>query len=646
MRKLLLLVIVTITGITFMITLFRLQVLKADEFKIKSELNAVKKVLEYPERGFIYDRNGKLMVANQVAYDVMVTPRDIKKLDTLELCKLLQVELVDFKERLQKAKNWSNYRPSVLIPQLTQEEFAPLQEKLRKFPGFYIQRRSLRKYLVNHSASVLGYIREVNQRIIKKDPYYQQGDLAGMSGIENYYEDSLRGKKGVKHFTRDRLGRPLESYQNGRYDTIPQAGKDLTITLDNDLQAYGELLMSNKRGGIVAIEPQSGEILSLITAPNYDPSILMGRDRSKNINKILRDTIRKPNINRALQAQYAPGSPFKILNALVGLQEKVISTTEALRCNHGYNYGGRKPLGCHSHKSPVNLNLGIAESCNSYFAQVYRRIIEKAPNSHEGMDNWNKHITSFGLGNYLGYDLPVGQKGRVPDGDYYDKWYPDFNWYATTTISNAIGQGEVVATPIQLANMTAAIANRGHYFRPHIIKKIDNQPIENPKYTERIQTTIEPKYFEPVIEGMTAVYKTGTAKYAQIPGIEICGKTGTVENFMKIDGKTTQLTDHSVFIAFAPKNDPQIAIAVFVENGYWGSRYAAKIASLMIEKHIKGNITRKDLEDYLLTHSLEYEYEKPYSGKPFIINEPTDANALIDPNTSRKPSIYGNRRED
>ncbi len=629
MRKLLLLAVVTLVGFIFLGALFNLQVLKTDEYQIKAALNAVKKVRDYPERGFIYDRDGDLMVANQVAYDVMVIPRDIRKLDTLQLSELLKIDKQRLIDQIEKARIWSPFRPSVVIPQLTQEEYAPLQEKLRRFPGFYIQRRSLRKYLVDHSASVLGYIREVNQRTVENDPYYQQGDLAGKSGIELQYEELLRGRKGVKHFVRDRLGRALESYENGKYDTIPKSGADLTVTLDKDLQAYGELLMSNKRGGIVAIEPKTGEILSLITAPNYDPSLLMGRDRSKNINKLLRDTLARPNVNRALQAQYAPGSPFKVLNALVGLEEGVITTTERLTCRHGYDYGGRKPLGCHSHKSPLALNTGIAESCNAYFAQVYRRIIEKAPDAHEGMDNWNRHIKSFGLGNYLGYDLPVGQPGRVPDGDYYDRWYPNHKWYAPTTISNAIGQGEIATTPIQLANMTAAIANRGYFYRPHIIKEIDGKPIDNPDYTVKNMTTVSTEHFQPVIDGMTAVYKTGTAKYAQIPDIEICGKTGTVENFVKIDGKRTQLTDHSVFIAFAPKDDPQIAIAVFVENGYWGSRYAAKIASLMIEKHIKGDITRKDLENYLLTRSLEYEYAKPHSGIPFEINEPTDINARI-----------------
>ncbi|MGJ8683425.1 MAG: penicillin-binding protein 2 [Nonlabens sp.] len=635
MRKLLLFFLVSVVGFTLLGRIFYLQVLKGDTYKLKSELNAVKSVYDIPERGFIYDRDGDLMVANQVAYDIMMTPKEVKKFDTLQLCALLQMDKKRLISKIADAKKWSWQKGSVIMPQLTQEEYAPLQERLRKFPGFYAQKRSLRKYEVNHSASVLGYIREVSPLEVKKNPRYISGDLSGKAGIELQYENELRGKKGVKHFIRDHYGRAKESYENGRYDTIPETGADLTVTLDNDLQAYAELLMQNKRGGIVAIEPKTGEILTLVTAPYYDPALLMGRDRSKNSVLIFNDTVKKPGINRALQAEYAPGSPFKVINALVGLQEGVITTTEKLTCRHGYDYGGRKPLGCHSHKSPLALDTGISESCNAYFAQVYRRIIEKADTPEQGMDNWNKHVTSFGLGNYLGYDLPVGKKGLIPNGKYYSDRYK-YKWYAPTTISNAIGQGEVITTPIQLANMTAAIANRGYFYRPHIIKAINGVPIDNPDYTVKNYTTVEAKHFEPVVEGMTSVYTTGTAKYAKIPGVEICGKTGTVENFMKIDGKKTQLTDHSVFIAFAPKDDPQIAIAVFVENGYWGSRYAAKIASLMIEKHIKGEITRKDLETYLLTHSLEYEYEKPYSGEPFEINPRVDQ-GLIQPEVKAQP---------
>jgi penicillin-binding protein 2 len=629
MKKLLLIFIVTIIGLIYIGRVIYLQVAITDVFQASAENNALKTIYDYPERGFIYDRNGELMVANQIAYDVMVIPRETGKVDIEKLAELLKIDVLKLEQKLESARKWSTKQASVILPQLTQEEYAPLQEQIRKFPGFYTQKRPLRKYLVDHSASVLGYIREVNQAKINQDNYYVQGDLAGKSGIELQYEEYLRGEKGYKKYTRDKYGRAIESYQRGANDLQPVAGTDLTVTLDIKLQEYAEQLMVNKRGGIVAIEPQTGEILTLVSAPNYDPSVLMGRDRSKNINAILRDTIRKPDLNRVLQGQYAPGSPFKVINALVALQEGVVKPQESFSCYNGYNYGGKRKLGCHSHSSPVSMNKGIAESCNAYFAQIYRRIIENEKDPAKGMDIWHDHVTSFGLGNYLGYDLPVGQPGRIPDGDYYTSQYK-YKWYAPATISNAIGQGEVAVTPIQLANMTAAIANRGFFYTPHIIKKMNGKPIDNPNYTIKNYTTIDAKHFEPVIEGMNEVYHSGTAKYVQIPDIEICGKTGTVENFTKINGERKQLTDHSVFIAFAPKDNPKIAVAVFIENGYWGSRYAAKIASLLIEKYLKGNITRTDLENYLLTHSLEYEYAKILSKEPFQINVGVDQGLITE----------------
>lgn len=620
MKKLLLLSVVSLTCVIYLGRLLYMQVFE-DAYKLKSELNAVKKVHDYPDRGYIYDRNGKLLVSNQVAYDVMVIPREVKQLDTIALADLLKLEKKEIRERLTKARDYSWYRASVMLPQLTQEEYAPIQEKLRRFQGFYIQRRALRDYQVNHSANILGYIREASPDVVKKNPYYRLGDIIGVQGVEKQYEDLLRGVKGVKRYIRDHTGNILESYKNGAYDTLPEPGKDLYLTIDEELQDYGTKLMQGKWGGIAAIEPATGEILALVSTPTYDPKLLMGRDRSKNFTRLWYDTISRPLMDRALTAQYAPGSPFKVINALIGLEVGVVDVNEKLRCNHGYHYGGRKPLGCHPHPSPLALKDGIGQSCNAYFAQVYRRIIQKYETSHEGMDVWNKHAESFGLGNYLGTDLPIGQPGRIPDGDFYDKWYPDYPWYATTTISNSIGQGEIVATPIQLANMTAAIANRGWYKRPHILKEINREPIKDEKYTERINTTISPQHFPTVIEGMNEVYKTGTAKWARIPGIEICGKTGTAENFMNIDGVRTQLTDHSIFVAFAPMDDPQIAIAVFVENGYYGSRHAAKIAGLMIEQYLKGEITRTDMEQFVLENDLLDEYAKPYSGEPFEINQ-------------------------
>ena len=624
MRKYLFLLIVISTGILISARLFYLQVYDTSA-QISSQNNAIKKIYDFPQRGFIFDRNRKLLVSNQPSYDVMVIPKNTETLNPnlkQEFCDLLKITLEDYDRILEKAIAYSPRLPSVVVPQFTKDEYAYLSEKMWKYKGFYIQKRALRDYQVSNSANVFGYIAEVNQSIIKKNPYYLMGDLIGKSGIEMEYEEVLRGEKGVKYLQMDRFNRKIGPYKEGIYDTIPINGKDITLTIDAVLQEYGERLLINKRGGIVALEPATGEILALITAPNYDPKLLVGRERSKNFTKLWYDTISRPLFDRVLQGEYPPGSPFKSLTALIGMQEGVINSSEKISCYNGYNYGGKKMLGCHPHDTPLTMIGGIANSCNSYFCTIYKRSIEKYPSPQEGIDNWKKHLESFGLGNYIGYDLPPGKKGLIPSSEFYNRWYkyPKYKWYATATISNAIGQGEVILTPMQMVNFTAAIANKGWYYKPHILKKISNIDTISSKYTKRYNTTIDAQYFEPVIEGMFDVYNEGTAKYIQIPGIEICGKTGTAENFTKIDGKRVQLTDHSIFIAFAPKDNPKIAIAVIVENGYWGSRWAGRIAGLMIEKYLKGKITRKDMEAYVLNGSLLEEYEKPYSGKTFNIN--------------------------
>ncbi len=623
MRKLLLFTIITSVGVIFIARLFYLQIYKPDVYNLYED-NAIRKVFDYPKRGYIYDRHGALLVANQPSYDVMVIPREVKPLDTLELCALLKIKKQDFLDIYNKAYAYSPRLPSVFIPQLSRNDFAMLQEKIRKFEGFYIQKRSLRDYQRLIGANVLGDIGEVNDYLIQKYPYYQMGDLIGKQGVEQTYEEVLRGVKGIKFIQKDRFNRDIGPYKEGIYDTLPQSGRDVTITIDAVLQEYGELLMKHKRGGIVAIEPATGEILAMISAPTYDPNLLVGRQRSSNFSKLYNDTIAKPLYDRGLQAMYPPGSPFKILSALIGLQEKVVTTEDRFGCNHGYSYGGRK-MGCHAHPSPLAMNGGIYNSCNAYFANVYRRIIDKTNDPGDGIDIWSNHIKSFGLGNYLNNDLSVGQPGKIPDSETYDRLYGDNRWGSTYNLSNSIGQGEVLTTPIQLANMAAAIGNRGYYYTPHIIKKIQGGEIDK-KYLTPNHTTIDKEHFEPIVQGMFDVYNHGTAASVQVPGIEICGKTGTAENFIKIDGVKTQLTDHSIFIAFAPKDNPTIAIAVFVENGYWGSRFAGRIAGLMIEKYISGKITRTDMETWILTHGLESEYEKPHSGIPFTINK----GAIID----------------
>ncbi|RMB56756.1 penicillin-binding protein 2 [Dokdonia sinensis] len=622
MRKLLLLSIVLFTGVVFVGRLFYLQVYDTSA-AVQSENNAIKVVYDYPQRGHIYDRNNKLIVSNQPSYDLMAIPREIKPFDTLEFCKLLNIDKEKLVKELNRARVYSPRLPSVIVPTMSKKEYAYLGEQMRKYEGFYIQKRSLRDYQIDFGANFLGYIQEVNQSIIDANPYYQSGDLIGRQGVEQQYEDILRGVKGVKRFQKDRFNRIIGSYKNGILDTMPVAGNDLQLTIDAELQKYGEELMTNKRGGIIALDPSTGEILALVSAPNYDPALLVGRERSKNFTKMYYDSISEPLVDRVLLGQYPPGSPFKALTALIGLQENVIDTSERISCHGGYNYGGSKPLGCHHHASPLAMEGGIANSCNAYFATVYRRSIEKFKTPQEGIDNWKAHLKSFGLGDFLGYDLPIGRPGFIPNSEFYNRsyQYPKYRWYATATISNAIGQGEVSMTPIQMANFTAAIANRGHYYKPHIIKKIKGVDTIPTAYQQKQQTTIDPKYFEPVVEGMHGVYNYGTASTLKIPGIEICGKTGTAENYTRIDGKRVQLTDHSTFVAFAPKDNPKIAIAVFVENGYWGSRFGGRIASVMIEKYLKGNVTRKDLEQWVMTHSLEDEYAKPQSGKPFSIND-------------------------
>ena len=617
MRKILLFLCVIFVGIVFTGRLLYLQVLSNKAENIFDD-NAIRKVYTYPKRGFVYDRNDKLLVANQPSYDVMVIPREVEPLDTLEFCSLLKITKTQFIEKYNKANNYSPRLPYVFVSHLSKEDYAVLQEKMRKYDGFYIQKRSLRQYEASIGANVLGDIGEVNNRDLANDKYYKIGDLKGKQGIEASYEKTLRGEKGIKFIQKDRFNRDIGPFKNGEKDAQPKAGKDIKITIDAELQAYGEKLMQNKRGGIIAIEPSTGEILAMVAAPTYDPNDLVGRKRSKNYTKLFRDSIAKPLFNRSLQGVYEPGSPFKLVNALIALQEGVISTNETITCYKGMKNGNRF-FGCHCHYGAKNdMIKGIQESCNAYFGTVYKRILDKNGSASDGIDNWSKHVKSFGLGNFLNNDLFVGQKGLIPNRAYYKRAFPR-SFFSGNTLPNSIGQGEVQTTPIQLANMTAAIANRGYYYTPHIVKAIEEDTLPE-QFTKPKYTSVDKQHFEPVIEGMYQVYKKGTAKYLQIPGIDICGKTGTVENFTIIDSVRTQLTDHSIFVAFAPKDNPKIALAVFVENGYFGNRFAGRIASLLIEKYIKGEITRKDMEDWLLTHSLENEYAKPYSGEPFKIN--------------------------
>jgi len=623
MRKVLLPTIIFIATILLVIRLFYLQVID-NTLLAKSDNNAIKIKYDYPERGYIYDRNGKLLVANQPSYDIMVIPRDVKNLDTTEFCSLLKITKEDFLKKIAKAKVYSPRLPSVFLAQLNKKEYAAFQEVQRKFKGFYIQKRSLRDYQVSVGANIFGFITQVNDKIIEKNKYYNSGDLIGRQGVEESYEDILRGVKGVKYIQKDKYNRDIGSYKEGKFDTIAVQGKDINLTIDVDLQKYGEELMINKRGGIVAIDPKTGEILALVTAPSYDPAILVGRQRSKNYTMLYHDSIAKPLYDRGLLAEYTPGSPFKILTGLVGLQERVIDENTSFVCHHGFSYARGRFMKCHDSGVSV-LHNGFYNSCNTYFANVYMRTINKYVKPSDGVDVWSNHLKSFGLGQFMGYDLPTGKKGNLPTSKTYKKMYPGWGWDSKTIVSNAIGQGEVLMTPIQLANMIAIVANRGYYYTPHIIKKIKGLQIYK-KFRTKHVTTVDKKYFEPVISGLFDVYNLGTARGLNVEGIDICGKTGTAENYTKINGKRVKLQDHSIFVAFAPKDNPKIAIAVFVENGYWGKRWAGPITSLMIEKYIKRKITRKDLEKRMLEGSLQAEYNK------YIANPIRDT--LINTNTT------------
>ena len=612
--------ITLITALIFIVRLISLQLINSS-YKSLSDDNAVIENEVFPERGYIYDRNNKLLVSNQPVYDLIAIPENITAFDTLQLAKIINISKPELQNKLSTARKFSMKLPYVIVNQISKERNAIIQEKIWKFTGFYLQKKSLREYPNPIASNILGYVSEVNRNDMKKDDYYSLGEPTGRQGIERYYEDLLRGVKGKKFFQKDRFNRIIGSYEDGIYDIPSKGAQNLILTLDLELQEYGEKLLRNKRGGIVAIEPETGEVLSLVSAPSYDPNLLVGRMRSKNYRNLTLDSISKPLFDRGLQAQYAPGSPFKTLNALIALQEGVINSNTTYRCNHGHFYARGMFMDCHcKYGTYNNLLSGIFRSCNTYFANIYRKIIDESGDGvAEGVNIWKKHLLSFGLGNYLGYDLPVGKKGFIPDASYYDYWYKKGGWKSATIVSNAIGQGEILTTPIQMANFTATIANRGFYIKPHFLKSVSNGTFKT--INEKKITTIDSIHFETVIDGMYQVVERGTARVARIPGIEVCGKTGTVENFVKIEGVKTQLTDHSMFIAFAPKDNPKIALAVLVENGYWGARWAAPIASLLIEKYLTGEVKRKLLENRMLNGNLLAEYEKPYSGKPFLINE-------------------------
>jgi penicillin-binding protein 2 len=620
MKNKLLPFLIILSSFIFILRLFWVQLIDINDVKLSNK-NSVEKVYNFPERGYVFDRNDRLIVGNELFYDLMIIPAELKPIDTLEFCKILKIAKTTLIDKINKAKKYSRVKPSVFLSQISKTDYAIIQEKLWKYKGFSVRKKSNRNYLLNSASNILGYISEVNDYEVKDNSYYESGELIGRQGIEKSYEKKLRGLKGVSYFEKDNFNRTTGSYKEGIYDTLLKPAKNINLTIDSNLQIYGDSLMVNKFGSIVAIEPESGEILSLINAPSFDPNLLIGRERSTNYLKLKNDTIGKPLFDRGLQGMYPPGSTFKLINGLIALQEDVITPSTKILCNAGHFYSNKRFMKCHCKPGTYNdLNKAIYNSCNTYFATIYKKTIQKYSSSKQGVDNWKNHVNSFGLGNYLGYDHPLGQPGLIPDSKYYDKWYPNNRWRAATTISNGIGQGEILTTPIQLGNIAASIANRGWFITPHFVKKISNDSIKL-KYREKKYSSIDSIHFEKIVQGMYDVIEKGTAQNSKIRGIEIVGKTGTAENFIKIDDVRKQLTDHSIFIGFAPKENPKIAIAVFIENGYWGTRWAAPIASLMMEKYLNKKVERKYLEKYIFNGNLMNEYLKPYTKSNFSINE-------------------------
>ncbi|MDE5773133.1 MAG: penicillin-binding protein 2 [Muribaculaceae bacterium] len=580
--------------IIFIIRLFDLQV-KQDKYKDSAISNAFLKRVIYPARGLVYDREGRLVVFNQPAYDVMLIPKDVgSDIDSVALCEVLGITREELQQKWADMKDprrnpgYSAYTPQKLISHLSQEDFGRLQEKLYMFPGFFIQKRTIREYNTSGAANILGNIREVNANDVDRDDYYRSGDYTGDLGIEKSYEVALRGHKGIEILMKDAHGRIKGKYEDGKHDIAPESGRNLTLSIDMQLQEYGESLMKGKIGAIVAIEPATGEILCLVSSPNYDPSLLVGKERGKNYASLVRDPF-KPLYDRAIQGAYPPGSTFKPTQGLIFLQEGVVTTSTMYPCSHGYVNGLR--VGCHGHASPIALKPALQTSCNAYFCWGFKHFIDKkGTKPSQQFEKWKNYIVEMGYGYKLGVDLPGESRGFIPNSDFYSKSFRGANWSGNSIISVSIGQGEVLATPLQIANLCATIANRGWYYTPHVVKSISDSVIDN-KYRTKHTPNIKREYYEQIAEGMRMAVLGGTCRGANLPGIEVCGKTGTAQN---PHGK-----DHSAFIGFAPYNDPKIAVAVYVENAGFGATYGVPIGSLIIEKYLNGEISsaRKSVEE-------------------------------------------------
>lgn len=587
--------VIVLIVLIYIVRLFELQV-GDGEYKENAESNAFMRRTIYPARGLVYDRNGELIVFNQPAYDVKLVPRDVGDFDTVELCRILNINRNQFDALWAEMKNprrnpgYSSYTPQKLISHLSTEDYGRLEEKLYMFPGFFIQKRTVRQYAVHSAANILGNIREVSLSDLEKDRYYRAGDYTGDLGVEKSYERQLRGTKGVEILMKDANGRIKGKYKDGAEDVAPRAGRNLTLSIDMELQQYGEQLMRGKIGAIVAIEPRTGEILALVSSPGYDPSLLIGKERGKNY-KALVENPYKPLYDRAIQGSYPPGSTFKPAQGLILLQEGIVTTATRFPCARGYNNRGLH-VGCHGHASPIALKPALQTSCNAYFCWGFKNLIDKRGTKPDvQFEKWKNYLVKMGYGYKLGVDLPSERRGFLPNAKYYDKVYS--RWSGNTIISVSIGQGEVLATPLQIANLCATVANRGWFITPHVVKGISDTVIDA-RYRTRHRVPVARRYYEDVAAGMRMSVLGGTCRQASLPGIEVAGKTGTAQN--------PHGRDHSAFIGFAPYHNPKIAIAVYVENAGFGATYGVPIGSLMMEKYLKGEISpaRRGLETRML----------------------------------------------
>ncbi len=610
-RKYVIAGIILLFFIVYVVQLFRLQIL-SPQYRDFANSNAFLRKTLYPARGSIYDRNGELLVYNHPTYDVMMVVREMRNFDTLDFCHTLGIDTAQFytlnNDMRDPRKNpgYSSYTPQMFMSQLDVKEYGLLQEKLYKFPGVYIQGRTQRQYKYPHMGLILGYLAEVDKNKMAADPYYVRGDYVGKSGVELSHEEDLRGEKGVEVLLRDVHGRVQGSYQDGKLDKLPVSGRDLTLSIDIDLQAYGERLMQNKVGSIVMIEPKTGEILSMVSSPTYDPSLLTGKEFGKNYIALEQNPF-KPLINRAIGGTYPPGSTFKPTQGLIFLQENIIQEHTRFTCYHGYPPLGGRP-GCHGHASPLSIQYAIATSCNAFFCYGLNYMLSarnKYGNVSDAFEVWKNHLVDMGFGYKLGVDLPSEKRGFIPNSKFYTKVLNNNNWNAHNIISIAIGQGEILTTPLQLANFAALTANRGYFYTPHIVKERKGLPLQEP-YTTRRESGIGKEHFELIVNGMADAVTHGTCRRINLaPAVQVCGKTGTSEN--------PHGEDHSLFIGFAPKDNPQVAIAVLVENGGFGATNAVPIARLMLQKFFNGEIPEEDkgLEQSVINRSiLPYFYTR------------------------------------